>query len=1208
MHLLAAEAQRIDEGEEAVDLDLSPAPIVLLSAADGEIAAFAEAVAASPDGPSVRLASLAALTHPMSVDLLAQKTLSQAKVVAVRVIGGEAFFAYGIEVLRRLALTKGQHLFVVPGEPTFDADLARRGTATMEMALAFHSYCREAGPQNRARALALLRHLAGAGEPPPPPVAVPAAGLYARGRVLGGVGALAAEMPDGPRVGLVFYRAHLMDGLTGGIDALVEGLVRRGLCPVPIFATSLKDPVAAPVVRALLAETDAGVVLTTMAFSAGGAGTPLDGHERTVLQVVQSSGAVEDWQASTAGLGVRDLAMAVVTPEFDGRVLTRASAFKERTGRDPRTGAFPVRFRPEPGRADFIAELAAAHQRLRTVPAAQKRVAFILANYPGKGGRIANGVGLDTPASTAALLARLKDAGYRLEGALLDAAALMALLVAGRAHPPARLALDRYLSFFRTLPEAARADLVETWGPPQDDPSVVDGAFALPINRFGNVVVAVQPTRGYERDPKTTYHDPALVPTHAYLAFYLHLREEFAAHAVVHVGKHGNMEWLPGKAVALSGACWPEIAFGPTPHVYPFIVNDPGEGAQGKRRAQGVIVDHLTPPMTRAENFGAGEVLEALIDEYALARALDPPRADRLASDIADLAASEGFARDLGIDLSGPLDEAIAALDAHICDLKEMQIRDGLHILGTSPTGRQRTDTLVAMARAPRGPGEGDRSLLRAISEDFSLPFDPLDVDFAAPWDGPRPANLGDQGGWRTAGDTLERLEAFAAKLVDGAVAPGTAAKPILEALDGIGRDLDGSGAAELDAVMRALDGRFVAPGPSGAPTRGRPDVLPTGRNFFAVDIRGVPTPAAWEIGSAAAERVVERYVMEEGDWPRVLVLTCWGTSNMRTGGDDLAQALAYIGAKPVWEGSRLTGFSVRPLSELQRPRIDVTLRISGFFRDAFPEQITLFDSAVRAVAARDEPADQNPIRARFESGAEGADISIFGAMPGAYGAGLQALIDTGAWDARTDLAEAYVAWGRYAYGKKSYGEMAETALRQRLSRVDALVQAQDNREHDILDSDDYYQFEGGLAAAVEAAKGVPSTSYHVDTSRAERPIVRTLGEEVARVVRGRAANPKWIAGVMRHGYKGAFEIAATVDYLFAFAATTDAVKDHHFDQLYAAYLENDEVASFIAEANRPALGEIAAKFREAIARGLWSPRKNSVHERLDQLAAMEQS
>ncbi|MYZ50162.1 cobaltochelatase subunit CobN, partial [Propylenella binzhouense] len=430
---------------------------------------------------------------------------------------------------------------------------------------------------------------------------------------------------------------------------------------------------------------------------------------------------------------------------------------------------------------------------------------------------------------------------------------------------------------------------------------------------------------------------------------------------------------------------------------------------------------------------------------------------------------------------------------------------------------------------------------------------------------------------------------------------------------------LDGSGRRESGAVLDALCGRFVPPGPSGAPSRGRADCLPTGRNFYSVDVRAVPTKAAWEIGRRSAELLAGRYFQDEGEWPKAIALTVWGTANMRTGGDDIAQALALLGVRPVWEAAsgRVTGIEIVPLSELGRPRIDVTLRISGFFRDAFPAQIALFHEAVEAVAERGEPAEANPVAARIAADAERlaaaglpreearrtASYRVFGSKPGAYGAGLQALIDEGIWSGRNDLAAAFLEWSAYAYGGGAEGRGARDMLEARLAAVDAIVQNQDNREHDLLDSDDYYQFEGGLAASVETLRGAAPRIFHNDHSRPERPLVRALEEEIARVVRGRAANPKWIAGVMRHGYKGAFEIAATVDYLFAFAATTDAVGHHHFDQLYDAYIEDEAVRGFISQNNPPALREIAARFREAIDRGLWAPRRNSTYRDLAAIA-----
>ncbi len=779
----------------------------------------------------------------------------------------------------------------------------------------------------------------------------------------------------------------------------------------------------------------------------------------------------------------------------------------------------------------------------------------------------------------------------------------------------ARLERDAYSVFLAALPDTACAAAMARWGLPEADPSFHDGGFVINARCFGNVVLAVQPSRGGEE--KASLHDGDLLPPHGYLAFHAWLREAFAAEAIVHLGKHGNLEWLPGKALALSAECWPELCLDATPLVYPFIVNDPGEGAQAKRRTSAVIVDHLMPPMTRAELHGPLAALETLVDEYALAAGVDRRRAEHLGREIVATATAAGLDRDLGLTRVGA-DETLRALDAYLCDLKEMQIRDGLHVLGASPSGRARVDTLVAIARAPRTGGRpADASLPRAIAADLGLAgFDPLDCDPAAAWEGPRPAVLAEvsDAPWRTAGDTVERVEMLAAGLL-GKMAGGLdervwgggeKTRAVLGWIrDDLAPALDASGRAEIEAVLAALDGRFVRPGPSGSATRGRPEVLPTGRNFYTVDIRAVPTAAAWAIGRVAADAMALRYFQDEGAWPRSVAMSAWGTSNMRTGGDDIAEVLALIGAEPVWEAGtgRVTGFRVMALSELGRPRIDVTLRISGMFRDAFPEQIELMASAFRAVAALDEDGTANPIAASTRNGDGGA--RIFGARPGVYGAGIEAIIDQDAWRTRADLADAFLQWGGYAYGGGAAGVEAGGQLTARLAAADAVLHSQDNREHDILDSADYAEFQGGLAAVVETLRGRAPRVYHADHSRPEKPVVRTLHEEIGRVVRGRATNPKWIAGMMRHGYRGAMEMATAVDLLFAYAALTDAVGDHHFDQLYEAYVVDDRARDFIAVANPGALSDIAARFREAIVRGLWTPRANSVHDRLEALAGM---
>ncbi|MBL4720466.1 MAG: cobaltochelatase subunit CobN, partial [Alphaproteobacteria bacterium] len=934
----------------------------------------------------------------------------------------------------------------------------------------------------------------------------------------------------------------------------------------------------------------------------------------------------------------RDIAMNVALPEVDGRILTRAVSFKGQARRDAASQTDIVEYQPVADRVDFTAQLAAAWARLRRKTPSERRIGLILANYPNRDGRMGNGVGLDTPAGSVNVLKALSTAGYDIEDAPATGAALVDRLAAGPTNAGWRgreiretLSFADYQLFFANLPKSVRNAVLERWGPPERDPFYMPGAvdcgqFAISAYRCGNIVIALQPARGYNIDPVTSYHDPALPPPHNYLAFYAWLREDFRADALIHMGKHGNLEWLPGKALALSAECFPEVALGPMPNLYPFIVNDPGEGSQAKRRAQAVIIDHLTPPLTRAESYGPLRDLEQLVDEYYEAAGLDPRRLKVLSAQILELAQSTGLDRDCGMAPGADETEALAALDNYLCELKEMQIRDGLHIFGESPSGGQLNDLLVALTRTPRASkGAGDASLIRALAADFDLKFDPLECVPATPWTGLRPAALVKvlpvDEAWRTHGDTVERLELLATQIIAGeAATPGVASRAVIEFIDTVLRpNLARCGPAEIDGILRGLNGNFVPPGPSGAPTRGRPDVLPTGRNFYSLDTRTVPTPAAWLLGWKSAQMLVERHAQDHGSWPARMAISAWGTSNMRTGGDDIAQALALMGARPTWDSAsrRVTGFEIMPLDVLDRPRVDVTLRISGFFRDAFPGLIDLFDSAARAVAALDESERDNPLAARVASYAaqfqrDGLDAQqaqaragarVFGSKPGAYGAGLQALIDEGGWTSQDDLARAYIAWGGFRYGAGAEGESAHGLFESRLRSIDAVIHNQDNREHDLLDSDDYYQFEGGLTAAVESLSGRRPTIYHNDHSRPESPKIRTLDEEIARVVRARAVNPKWISGVMRHGYKGAFEIAATVDYLFAFAATAGCVADHHFDAVYDAYIDDDSVRNFIADANPEALREIADRLIEAQTRGLWRPRSNTAFAFLQDLS-----
>ncbi len=1261
MHLLAATPGSVTDGSEAVDLGQTPGDIVLLSAADTELSCLAEAKAAVP-GYRLRLANLLHLGHPASVDLYVDTVVRRAKLVVVRLLGGRGYWPYGVEQIAAACRQAQIPVAFLPGDDQPDADLAAWSSLPAAAGHRLWQYLAHGG---RANAVELLRYagdLIGRAQSWREPVPLPPAGLYPPEASLEAV--RAGWSDRAPTALLVVYRALVQAGHTAPLDALIAALGRRGFNLLPVFVTSLKDRLSVATLGSLLENAAPDIVLNATGFAVAAPGRPEDSPfaaaDCPVLQVIFASGGEAAWRAGNTGLSARDIAMNVALPEVDGRIISRAVSFKVAARRDAETECDIVSARPVADRIDFVADLAANWARLRRKPAAERHVALILANYPNRDGRLGNGVGLDTPASTAGILRALAAAGYRTRDLPADGAALMTLLQSGATNDLAArgrrdiretLSLPDYLAFFHTLSAPLRQAVTDRWGRPEDDPHFVAGElscghFGIAATRFGAVAVGVQPARGYNIDPSSSYHDPALVPPHGYLAFYAWLRDAFRADALVHVGKHGNLEWLPGKSLALSADCFPEAALGPLPHLYPFIVNDPGEGTQAKRRAQAVIVDHLTPPLTRAESYGPLRQLEQLVDEYYEAAALDPRRLKVLTEEILALSRTSGLDEDCGIAAGEAPASALKKLDNHLCELKELQIRDGLHIFGQAPEGEQMTDLLVALARSPRGTLAPQASLLRALADDLDLGFDPLDAVLGDPWTGPKPAALrpppptppheeeGSKGEsplplvgrvgvggdtWRTKGDTVERLEDLAKALVAGTAVASPAwhrANTVLAWIEGELRPaVSACGQAEMAGLLKGLAGRFVPPGPSGAPSRGRPDVLPTGRNFYSVDSRTVPTPAAWTLGWKSAGLLVERHLQEHGAWPRAVAISAWGTSNMRTGGDDIAQALALMGVRPCWDGAsrRVTGFEIMPLDVLDRPRVDVTLRVSGFFRDAFPSLIDLVDSAARAVAALDESDADNPLAAhvraetsRLAAGGEDPDAArkragyrVFGSKPGAYGAGLQALIDERGWSTAADLARAYVAWGGYAYGAGAGGAAEHGLFETRLQGVEAVIQNQDNREHDLLDSDDYYQFEGGMAAAVRTLSGEAPAIYHPDHSRPETPKIRTLEEEIARVVRGRAANPKWLAGVMRHGYKGAFEMAATLDYLFAFAATTGAVKDHHFDAIFDAYLRDDEVRDFLARCNPAALSEMARRFEEAIERALWRPRRNDTHELL---------
>ncbi|MHB2209591.1 cobaltochelatase subunit CobN [Methylobacterium sp. CM6257] len=1111
MHLVRIDAVSLDEGEAAVDLGQDPGDLVVLSFTDSDLAGIGQAQAAEPGLPSLRLAKLAKLRHPLSVDLYVERVVARAKLVVIRCLGGLDYWRYGVERCAEAARAHGIVLVVLPGDDRPDPRLAAYSTDP-DLAERLDAYFRAGGPENLRQMLRLLAARIGADfrvEPPQPLPRgfpwCPSCGVLALDTAVAAAGSAVplaeSRTRTEPLVLLLIYRSAVLSGDTAPFVALIAALRSRGIGVLPMAVSSLKEPEAAAAVAGAVRQRRPDLVIAATAFSAreDGIDFVLDGVDRPVLQAFTVGAPRTAWEASARGLGAADLAMQVALPEFDGRLSGFPISFKEEA---PEVAGFAERWAVPyaPGIA-ALAERAAGWLRLAALPRSDRRIAVVLSDYPARGGRAGFAVGLDTPESARAIGADLAGSGYAIE-TLPDSAELMRLLTEG--EPGFRVPLADYVAWLGELPEEIRAALDAAWGAPESDSACIDGAFRFrrvescretppcPAGKAGGTVALfLQPDRGRDADRKSGYHDPERVPTHAYLAFHLGLRQHFDA--LVQLGTHGTTEWLPGKAVALSPGCFPALCVGGLPVIYPFIVDDPGEAAPLKRRLGGIALGHLTPDAVARDLPPEAARLRELVEEYAAASVLDPRRAGLIARAILDEAEAAGLLDGAGIGFDTPMDEALTRLDAHLCDLGETVFRDGLHVFGRAPDG-------AAEKRAA-------------------------------------------------------------------------------------------SAAGERMGLLAALDGRFVPPGPAGSPSRGRADVLPTGRNLATLDPRAIPSRAAALLGAKAAEAVVTRYLQDEGAYPARIVMDLWASPTLRTGGEDVAHALALMGVRPVWDhaSTRVTGFEVLPLAMLDRPRIDVTVRVSGAFRDTFPETLTLIDRAARAVADRDEADDENPLAAARRRGE--AAIRVYGAAPGRYGAGTAAFALDGAWDARADLGRAYLAASTHAYGDRA-GPDADFAAR--VAAADAYLHAFDVAERDLFDGDAAVDAMGGFAAAA-ALEGANPALYSLDVSVPERPKARTAREDAARLIRGRLTNPRWIAAQLRHGYRGAQELAQGLDAVFVLAATSDAVTDAGFDSLYVAWVADPEVFDKLRAANPAATRAILERFDEARDRGLWHSRRNAL-------------
>jgi cobaltochelatase CobN len=1082
MHVIFRESRGLEETATPKDLGQDPADLAMLSFSDSDLATFAAGWRRGAAGlPSLRLANLSELRHPLSVDTYIERTLPRARGMMVRLIGGEPYWPYGLSTLHRLAKDRGIALAVLPADGRDDPRLDELSTLPVSTLRRLKTLCDQGGAIAAQAAIAELALAAGlkadrvAGE-----TDIPDMGFY---DPADGVIAAPSGGDQRPRALVTFYRSYLTAVDTAPIDALIEALRRRGFAAYGAFAVSLKAPGVTDWLTSHFDAQPPAVIVNATAFSALGddGTTPFDAASCPVFQVALSTARREDWAESLRGLAPGDLAMHVVLPEVDGRLFAGVVSFKSWGMRDTELQFAHQAHRPDGERVDAVVARAAAWHRLAKKPARDKRLAIVLSNYPGRPHQIAHAVGLDALASVEALLSDLTRAGFDV-GSAADLGNVLS-------RRELTWSIDEYRAELTRLPQVLQDDLAQSWGAPEHDASCRGGKFHFAALECGKAVIAVQPERGDVTTRDADYHDLSRTPGHAYVAFYLWLRRQ-GCDALIHMGAHGTLEWLPGKAVALSPSCWPEALIGDLPTIYPFIVNDPGEAAQAKRRVGAVTIGHLPPPLVQAAVPARLRRLEQLLDEYSTADGLDPARRRRLIASIRDEARVAGLEDDLGLGPSAAPAEAIPRIDRFVCDLKESQFGDGLHIFGRGACGE-----------------------------------------------------------------------------------------------------------AERDAVLAALHGKRVAPGPAGSPYRGRSDVLPTGRNLFAVDPRAVPTPSAHAQGIKLAEELLRRHLQDHGDWPKSLMVDLWGSSTMRTAGEDFAMALHLAGLAPRWDhaSGRVTGYDIVALGELGRPRIDVTLRLSGLFRDVFSNLAQLFEAATTALGARDDEGDENPYSLKVSR--------VFAPRPGHYGAGMARALDAFTQESRAAAGEAWLSASSWAFA--SDGEMRpdRSGIEARLAATDAFVHSQDLPETDLLLATDYAAHEAGVAAAAARLGAASPSLYHLDATRPDHPHARALTEEIARVVRARAANPAWIEGMMRHGFRGAAEIAATLEHMAAFAHLADAVPPHLFDLYYDATLGSDRVRGFIAQENAAALAAMQLCFARLHEASLWKTRRNSIAAALGEVS-----
>ena len=934
--------------------------------------------------------------------------------------------------------------------------------------------------------------------------------------------------------------------------------------------------------------------------------------------VVLSRMSVEEWQTSP-GL-TSDITWQIAFPEFEGIIEPLVIG----SNRGYSTDDLDIRVVVSE-RSRRIAQRVAKQISLQRKSNSEKKVLIFLNNFPCAGveANIGAAAGLDSLESVADILKCMKEEGYAVD-VPESGKELIELILERKAYSEFRwttiqeiikcggavyrMSVDEYNDYFKTLPQATQDDVINSWGEPPGVGMVFENDIVITGVSFGNVIVAVQPKRGCygsrcDGEVCKILHDPLCPPTHQFLATYHYFEDVWGADVIVHTGTHGSMEWTPGKGVGMTETCYPDICMGTSPHLYIYNSNNPPEGIVAKRRSYATLMDHLQMTMTRVELYDKYTDLENLLAEYNVA-CMNPVHSEQLKEQIISLASNVFNELEFKSDIS--LKECVKICHESLSCVRNSQMNVGLHTFGRIPVGDERCEVVNSIVRY----GEEHNSIRDCVADIMGLDLSSLYADQGEINDKYQISN-----GALIEEISIKTLEIV--KLVLEGCDAQSAVKSVMNDADNSQisafnkfideiKDIDErlNNSCEMDALLKGLNGRRILPGPAGPITRGRYDILPTGRNFFSMDPFSVPSTTAWKVGMKLADGVIEKYLSESGEIPENIAFFWTMGEIISTGGEMMSQLLYLLGVKPKWgPDGRVKDIEIIPLNELKWPRIDITVNVSCILRDNLMNCIDLIDSAVRAVAELDEPLDKNFVRKHtLESITSGTDTDdalarMFGAPPGSYISGVNLAVFASSWKEDKDLAEIFVKSKGYGYGSDRNGKPMFEQFASSLSRVNVTFDKVSSDEGDILACGGHFSNVGGLTIAARYLSGTDVKAYYGDTRDPRYISVNTLADEIRRVMRTKVLNPAWIEGMKQHGYKGAGDIMKKITRLYGWEASTKEVDDWIFDEVTATFVSDPEMRQFFKDNNPYALEEIARRLLEANSRGLWNTDENTLQD-----------